>query len=81
MAESLPSIADRLSTLRLLHSEASLFSQRLSHLEQTRNGVENQLKEDAELLKELKTQLGENMSHILDHVQKIDQRIDGLSTS
>eukprot|EP01138_Halocafeteria_seosinensis_P008453 gb/GECG01008638.1/.p1 GENE.gb/GECG01008638.1/~~gb/GECG01008638.1/.p1 ORF type:complete len:413 (+),score=83.49 gb/GECG01008638.1/:1-1239(+) len=80
VVESLPSIADRLSTLHVLHTEAALFSQRLHTLEQTRSTVEERLQEDAELLKTIKQQLSENMSTILTQVESIDKRIEGLES-
>nr|CAX74229.1 Dynactin subunit 2 [Schistosoma japonicum] len=72
VADSLPMIVERLSTLKSLHEEASQFSQSLCAIESSQKNVEGSLSSYAKLLEEVQNNVVKNMEVIKDNFATIE---------
>nr|CAH8854064.1 unnamed protein product [Trichobilharzia regenti] len=72
VADSLPMIVERLSTLKSLHEEASHFSQSLGNIESSQKNVEGNLASYTKLLEEVKNNVVKNMEVIKDNFSTIE---------
>ncbi|CAH8597916.1 unnamed protein product [Schistosoma haematobium] len=72
VAESLPVIVERLSTLKSLHEEASQFSQSLCTIESSQKNVEGSLSSYTKLLEEVQNNVIKNMEVIKDNFTTIE---------
>uniref|UniRef100_A0A3Q0KGS9 Putative dynactin subunit n=1 Tax=Schistosoma mansoni TaxID=6183 RepID=A0A3Q0KGS9_SCHMA len=72
VADSLPMIVERLSTLKSLHEEASQFSQSLRTIESSQKNVEGSLSSYTKLLEEVQNNLIKNMEVIKDNFTTIE---------
>ncbi|KAK4470415.1 hypothetical protein MN116_005971 [Schistosoma mekongi] len=72
VADSLPMIVERLSTLKSLHEEASQFSQSLCTIESSQKNVEGSLSSYAKLLEEVQNNVVKNMEVIKDNFATIE---------
>ncbi|CAH8520457.1 unnamed protein product [Schistosoma turkestanicum] len=72
VADSLPMIVERLSTLKSLHEEASQFSQSLCAIESSQKNVEGSLSSYTKLLEEVQSNVIKNMEVIKDNFTTIE---------
>lgn len=79
--EILPSLLKRLHSLRVIHEESALFTQRLSTLETTQAQSLRLLQEGKSALSILENSLSENMKNVQNNFDSIDARMKEISSN
>eukprot|EP01017_Pseudomicrothorax_dubius_P041347 TRINITY_DN6602_c0_g1_i1.p1 TRINITY_DN6602_c0_g1~~TRINITY_DN6602_c0_g1_i1.p1 ORF type:complete len:379 (-),score=123.41 TRINITY_DN6602_c0_g1_i1:329-1465(-) len=78
IVEELPTMAERLETLRYLHEESASFAVRLKELEETQRGIAAILGENKTLLGQLEGAFATNVSKFEASVAHLDERLAKL---
>ena len=76
ISASIPSLVNRLKTLRALHEESATFSNRLSVIEKRQERALGDLDRSEKLITELEVSMRENMKTIASNIKILDGRID-----
>jgi len=79
IADTIPTLINRMQTLKKLHEESCLFSQRLFGLENMQDGLKKMLAADEKALDSVQKSIAENMETIKANVTAVDQRIEEIS--
>ena len=75
VAETIPTLISRMQTLKALHEESALFSQRLFGLESMQEALHKMLQADEKALGNVQKSVAENIETVLANVAAVDQRI------
>ncbi|XP_071803203.1 dynactin subunit 2-like isoform X1 [Asterias amurensis] len=75
IADTVPSVVERLQALKDLHEQALQFSQALSHLDTAQQQLTSNLNNQDTLLKELRDSFGANMAAIQANCQSLEERM------
>jgi hypothetical protein len=75
VAETIPTLISRMQTLKALHEESALFSQRLYALENMQDGLKKVLASAEKALTNVQLSLRDNLAAVQDNVAAVDQRI------
>ncbi|XP_070567086.1 dynactin subunit 2-like isoform X2 [Ptychodera flava] len=78
IAETLPKIVERLTSLNELHEQALQFSQALSHLDSTQTQISQAVKAEESVLKKLQDSFASNMAAIQANCASLDERFKKL---
>ncbi|KAL3666478.1 hypothetical protein V7S43_008725 [Phytophthora oleae] len=81
VAASVPTIVDRLVTLKSVHDEALNVTARVEKMEQTQTSLGDLLDSDAALLANMEASLAENVQIFQSNVQQLDNRMAKLLAS
>lgn len=76
IALELPRIVSRMRTLEALHREAALFSQRLARLENTFDGLSEQLASNDAVLNEVSQSMKANLETLQTNIQAVEERLN-----
>jgi hypothetical protein len=80
MANELPHIITRLSSLKTLHEEGALLTQVVHEIDSEQSNITSLLKRNATLLSEIETNLAKNMSIIQSNFVAIEKRLKDLES-
>ncbi len=75
IADTVPSVVERLQALKDLHEQALQFSQALSHLDTAQQQLTSNLNNQDTLLKELRDSFAANMAAIQANCQSLEERM------
>ncbi|CAH0489785.1 unnamed protein product [Peronospora farinosa] len=81
VAASVPSVVDRLVTLKSVHDEALNLTARVGKMEQTQASLNELLDSDAALLANMEASLAENVQIFQSNIQQLDDRMAKLLAS
>eukprot|EP00644_Phytophthora_capsici_P003558 jgi/Phyca11/508030/fgenesh2_kg.PHYCAscaffold_31_\ len=81
VAASVPTIVDRLVTLKSVHDEALNVTARVEKMEQTQTSLADLLDSDAALLANMEASLAENVQIFQSNIQQLDDRMAKLLAS
>lgn len=79
VADTIPTLIGRMQTLKALHEESALFSQRLFSLETMQEGLQKMLQADEKALTNVQKSISENMETVLANVTAVDERIAAIT--
>ncbi|GMF45920.1 unnamed protein product [Phytophthora fragariaefolia] len=81
VSASVPTIVDRLVTLKSVHDEAVSVTTRVDKMEQTQSSLSELLDSDAALLANMEASLAENLQIFQSNIQQLDDRMAKLLAS
>ena len=77
--KTLPQIVEKLSALKYLHEQSAGLMNRILSIEQMQTTIQTSLKETAELVEGVKSNLGENFKTIEANIKSLDGRLSKLN--